>query len=278
VNILLVLLALQGSGWTVHPPEPTVGDTITLVRRVTAEPTATVRLEALTSTDYIQPLMAPRWSYAEGAVTIVYRVAAFASGDQPVMLPALDIVYPDGRVVTVPEATVVVNVASVLPDVPPSRLRPRASMGPIARQPQRIAPAIVVPGIVAIVMILVTLWHRRRAPRPAVPEVLDAEVHAPLDEWIAAGESRAVATVVALKLRRMIADMVSDADAQSDADADGATMLQGDRSAEAAALISAMRALERARFSPAAPADIHEVIDEAERAVRAFEVARTEVV
>jgi hypothetical protein len=276
VTALFLLLALQGAGWMISPVSPTVVDTVTLARRVPAEPAATVRLEPLAATESIQPLAAPRWSYAEGAITVVYRVAFFGSGEQPVQMPAIDVTSSDGSVVTVPPATVTVTVATVLPDAPPDRLRPMASMGPLARQPQRAAPVILLPLAIVLGTVLMLLWRRRRPAPLSAPEVISTEAHVPLEEWIAAGESRAAATIVALKLRRMIADILPITAEHRDADAYAAAILDEDRTREAEALVAAMRALERARFSPAAPADIHEVIDEAERAVQEFEAARVD--
>lgn len=278
MSVLLLLLALQVSGWTVSPARPTVGDTVTLVRRVAAEPAASVRPDPITASEFLQPLMAPRWSYAEGEIAVVYRVAFFSSGEQRVAVPAVDITYADGRVVTLPSAIVNVTVTSVLPDVPTARLRPQASVGPIARPRQRLLPVVLLPGSVLVGVVLLVAWRRRRAPRPAVPEILHAEAQVPLEDWIAAGESRAAATVVALKLRGILAALVPEVRAHEDTDQLAAAILEEHRSTEAVALVAALRALERARFSPAAPADIHEVIDEAERAVREFEAAQMESV
>jgi hypothetical protein len=273
---LLLLLALQGSGWIVSPAHPTVGDTVTLSLRIPADPSATVLLEPLVPTTVLQPLATPRWSYAEGEITVVYRVAFFRAHAPSVRMPAVDVTAPDGSVVTVPPATVAVPVVSVLPDVPPDRIRPMASMGPLARQPTRLAPVIVLPAMVILGTLLIILWRRRPPAAPEVPVVIYSEVQVPLDEWIAAGESRAAATIVALKLRRIIAGILRSTTRYEDTDAYAAAILENARTREAETLVAAMRALDRARFSPAAPADIHEVIDEAERAVREFEAARAE--
>lgn len=270
----LLLLLFQASGWTSSPVAPTVGDTVTLVRRVQAEPASSVRLQSLEATESMQPLMPPQWSYAEGTVAIVYRVAFFAAGEQALAVPAVEIVSPDGQVVSIPASEVVVRVASVLPPVDPVQLRPHASMGPLARQPQRLAPAIALPLAVLVGMLAWVRWRRRRLPRPPVPEVLDTEVHVPLEDWIAAGESRAVATVVAHKLRGIVGRMVGSGAAPEDADGMAAAIFAVDHGPEAEALAAALHALDRARFSPAAPADIHEVVDEAERAVREFEAVQ----
>jgi hypothetical protein len=274
--LLPLLMALaQAGGWVPVPPDVTVGDTVRIVRRIAAHPEVTVRLEPLAPSDAIEPLAPPRWSYAEGTVEVSYLVAVFQPGQIELDVPAIDLVYPNDRIETVPGGTVTIEVVTVLPhDGPPPE--PKPSLAPIARVPRSLVPPILLPLVVVLLTAGAVVHRRRRRPRPAPPGVLGEDVHPPLDVWIAAGESRAVATIVALELRRSIAKAVPDAGEHLDAAERAAAIVEESDNAAARDLLGVLRSLERARFSPAAPADIHEVVDEADRAIRAFRAAREE--
>jgi hypothetical protein len=274
VTVPLLLLALQAVGWAVSPARPTVGDTVRITRQVPALPSVGVRLEPLTASRGLQPLAPPRWSYAEERVAITYLLAMFEPGPQTVSIPAVELVYPDGRAEVLPATDVRLEVASVLPADEPS-VPPKASLGPVPRARRVALPVIVLPTLAVVLVALAAWWSRRRDPRPTIPPAPATERPVPIDEWVAAGESRAVATVVALRLRQIITETVSDPRARMDLEACVQALQASDRGAPARELVDVLRALERARFSPAAPADIHEVVDDAERAIRAYRAART---
>lgn len=270
----LLLLVLQAAGWTVSPARPMVGDTVRITRQVPALSGVSVRIEPLTASAALQPLGAPRWSYAEERVAMTYVVAMFQPGTQTVSVPAVELVYPDGRAEVLPATEVPLDVASVLPADEPS-VPPKPSLGPVPRERRIALPAVALPVLAAALVALGAWWIRRRDPRPAVPPVAAVEAPVPIEEWIAAGESRAVATVVALRLRELVAEAVCGPQAQLDLEACIEALQSSDVGAPARELAHVLRALERARFSPAAPADIHEVVDDAERAIRAFQAGRT---
>jgi hypothetical protein len=275
MTALLLGLAAQVAGWMVTPELVTVGDTLWIARSIPAEPGVSVRVEPLEASDVLQPLTAPRWSYAEGTVQVTYEVALFRVGPQEVLLPGVDLVYPGGRMEMVPPGAVTIEVLSVLPDsgLPPA---PKPSLGPVPQSRQRLLPAVALPLAAALLTTAAAVRRRRRRVRPAPPEVVAEVVHPPLESWIAAGESRAVATLVALQLRAAIAEAVPEAAEHLGAEERADAMLEQGGDPVAGGIVTVLRALERARFSPAAPADIHEVVDDAERAVRVLRASRAE--
>jgi hypothetical protein len=273
---ILVALAQTG-GWTASPSAVSVGDTVRIARRMPAVPDVTIRLEPLVASEIIQPLAPPRWSYAEGTVDVTYTLAVFQPGLREVAMPPIDLVDPDGRIETLPGETVMIEVASVLPSEE-AYPEPKPSLAPIPRVRRSLVPPILL-SLAAVGLTAIALVHRRRRrPRPAPPATLGEDVHPPMESWIAAGESRAVATIVALDLRRSIAEAVPDAGEHLDSAERYEAILERTGEASARDLVAVLRSLERARFSPAAPADIHEVVDEAGRAMRAFRASREQSV
>lgn len=275
MTMLILALAVQAAGWVATPASVTVGDTVRIARSILAEPGVTVGVESLEASDALQPLSAPRWSYAEGTVQVAYELALFRVGSQDVMLPELELVYPGGRTETVPPGVVTIDVRSVLPDSV-SRPEPKPSLAPVPQSPRRRLPVVALPLATILLTTAAAVRRRRRRPRPAPPAVVAEAVHAPLESWIAAGESRAVASLVALRLRAAIADAVPGAGEKLGAGAPADAMLAQAEDLGAGEVVTVMRALERARFSPAAPADIHEVVDEAERAMQALRTSKAD--
>jgi len=275
VSPVALFLLLQAAGWTVAPLTIAVGDTVRISRTVGASANVTVRLEPLEPSAAVQPLAPPRWSYAEGTVAITYVLAFFEPGEQQVPMPAVELALPGGHTEVLPAASVTVDVRSVLP-APGTRVEPKESLAPVPREPRIWLPAILLPGATLLLTAAAARFARRREPRPAPPGLPGEELPVPIEEWIAAGESRAVATVVALRLRQIVAETAPGADTPVDAEACARLLEVSDGGKAARDLAAVLRALERARFSPAAPADVHEVVDEAERAVHAYQAARAE--
>ena len=116
MTVLFLIATLQAPNWVAMPESVTVGDTVRISRRVPAEAGVRVRVPALEASDVLQPLSAPRWSYADGTVLISYQLSLFRVGVHDVTLPEFQLVYPDGRIVQVLPSTVTLEVRSVLPD------------------------------------------------------------------------------------------------------------------------------------------------------------------
>ncbi len=115
MNATLLLLLLQSSAWTISPSAVTVGDTVYLTRRFETTPDVWARLHPLEATVGMEPLIPPRWRYAEGELTVTYAIALFASGRRSIALPDIELVHADGGVQTIVGDTARINVVTVLP-------------------------------------------------------------------------------------------------------------------------------------------------------------------
>ncbi len=270
MTALFLLLALQMPTWTVTPVPATVGDTVRLVRRVRTAPDVQARLRSLDATALVEPLSAPRAAYAEGALTILYTVALFAPGEHAVAMPDAELLYPDGRVETLTGDTVMINVATVLPagDPLPPALPARA---PLERRLQRSIPlAGLVLGVLALGLGWAA-WRRRDRPRPRSRTASDVRPDPPIGNWMEAGEPRAVAAVTADRLRAHIARVAPEAGRHLDTDECISVLEASDHPLPMRELTEVLRSLERARFSPAVPSDVVELVQRAERVSRELE-------
>jgi hypothetical protein len=263
MNLMALAVALlQSSTWSVAPAAPTVGDTVVLERVLPTAAGAMGRTRALEADDLLQPLGRPEVEPHVDGLLVRHRLALFAPGQHPVVMPAIEVLHPDGTVEVIVGDTAYVGVTAVIPDTA-DEPAPMPSKAPLARGMQRPVRLALPIGLVLLVLGAWVLW-RRRAPRPPAaveppsPEVPDL----PLMRWLHAGERRAVATLAAHRVR--------DAVATAESDAPGATLTE---------LTDVLRALERARFAPLGADDLVELVDRADVALARFaaesEVART---
>lgn len=95
--------------------------------------------------------------------------------------------------------------------------------------------------------------RRRRRESEAAPA---APAAPPVERWIAAGEARAVAAVVADRLRNRIAELAPEADRALSAEECIGVLERRRPDWPLRDLSDALRALERARFAPAVPGDV----------------------
>ncbi len=264
--ITLLLAALQTSAWSVSPGVITVGDTVRLVRRVATEPTVRPRLGALAGDRVVEPLQSPSASYAEGTLTIVYTVAVFEPGLRGVVMPPIELLYSEGRVETFEGDTAWVEVASVLP-LPDSMLQPMPLLEPLARRTSTLTPLIVLlVGVIGGTLTWGVVRHRSRA-RPSWSSLHAKPVEPPVERWVAAGEPRAVAAIVADRFREIIATLVPDAGRYLDIE-ECIEVLHRERPDWPIREVSEiLHGLERARFAPAVPSDVMEVVNQAEELV-----------
>lgn len=255
---IALALVLQGVAWTVSPESVTVGDTIWLDRRVPAEPGAHARLDPLEATDRFEPLLDPRAMTEDGTLAVRYAVAAFRSGRLSVVLPAIEVQYPDGRAVVFPSDTVPVTVRSVLPQDDP-RPDPKLSLAPLARERTRWWPLVA---LVALTLVGIAVWViRRMRPKPRPRWVVPGSEPVPIadERWAHAGEGRAVAAAVADALRVRIAAALPAAARHLDPEACLEIVRRERPDWPVQVLGDVLRSLERARFAPAVPNDIWEL-------------------
>ncbi len=275
MSVTLLLLAAQTSAWTISPSVVTIGDTIQITRRFTTTPDVWVRLHPLESTLELEPLVLPRWAHSEGELTIVYSIAMFTPGRHGVPMPDIEIVHADGQLEIVVGDTAWIEVESVLPAEDPGVV-PRPSQPPVARHRTSTMPLA---GLLAAFLLTTGAWftvRRRRGRRPRLEEADESVAGPPIDIWVASGESRAVAAVVADRLRNAIARRVPQASRHLHTEECIEAVLESERGDLGKQIAEVLRALERARFSPAAPADVLEVVDLAEAAITMLEAPRGE--
>jgi hypothetical protein len=262
--VLLLLAALQLSTWAVSPGHVTVGDTVRLVRRVSAAPDVQARLRPLAATPALEPLTPPRAAYAEGDLTMLYTVALFEPGSHAIAMPPAELLYPDGRVETIPGDTARIEVASVLPADDTLSLEPAPAAEALVRHPTRLVPLLVLFGVVVGAAATWGVARRRTRPRPGTgdPDVPPAEP--PIERWVAAGESRAVAAVTADGLRQHIAQLIPRAGRYLDTEECLRVLHNEVPEWPLRETGDLLRALERARFAPAVPSDVVELVEQAD--------------
>ena len=270
MSIALLLLAAQASAWTISPRVVTIGDTIQVTRRFATTPDVWVRLRSLEPTFELEPLAPPRWAHSEGELTIVYTVAAFTPGRHAVAMPDIEFVHAGGELQIVVGDTAWIEIESVLPSGD-STVTPMPSQAPVARHRTTTTPLA---GLVATFLLSTAAWvavRRRRGRRPRFEEPDESVPGSPIDIWVASGESRAVAAVMADRLRDVIAERIPGAGRHLHTEECIEAVLESDHGDVGRQVAEVLRALERARFSPAAPGDVLEVVDLAEAAIAMLE-------
>ncbi len=274
----MVGAVLLAQVWSVFPEQPTIGDTVVFEREVVvADPTARLRLGPLPASPSVEPLVRPEVISGAGGFVARYVVAFFETGEHTVVMPELELVYPNGRVETRGGGSALVTVSSVLPEgdsLPP----PRTSREPIPRDVFRASPAVL---LLTGVLVLSVGWgvlRRKPRRRPAFAGV-DTEVGVgvgdiPIPRWIAAGEPRAVATVSMHRMREHIQTYVPQAEPSLDLRAWLRTV-EGRSEWPLRELAEVMRALERASYAPAIPSDVIALADETQVLLQAIDEAVT---
>jgi hypothetical protein len=259
--LAILLLTMQTSIWTVSPPAVTVGDTVRITRRVSADPDARSAVLALATTAAYIPLSAPTVAYSEGAVVVRYQLAFFETGDHPVVMPDLELAYAGGRIDVVPGDTAWIHVISVLPaeDDPPL---PRASLGPIARAQHSFSPAIFIATFIVVCLVAWALWRRRTSPRPLWNGSTQEAADAPLQQWIMAGESKAAVGVVADRLRDAIESGLPAAGRQLSTQECLRVIETNRPDWPRRDIEEVLRSLDRAQYAPAVPSDVALIVDQ----------------
>lgn len=183
---------------------PTVGDTTTVVYRVLVPPGALVQPRAPTDTTIATLLGSPVVTREGDSVRVAFTVTLWAPGRHTLVLPGALVVRTDGRIDTLPDSRVLVDIASVLPSgravatVTPKQARPWVARADRTLIPWAVAAALL------LVVTATAIWHwRRRGP---MPTVLPPRASPPLDvdrlaAWIAAGEARLAVQHLEVALR-----------------------------------------------------------------------------
>lgn len=171
---------------------PTVGDTMTVVQRVAAPPGALVQPRLPDDSLVATVLGVPSVQREGDSVRIAYTVAVWSPGRHELRLPGALILAPDGQVDTLPDARVLLEVASVLPQGEPvESLAPRNARPWVPRAERSVVPfaVLLVPLLVAVLVAM--WWWRRRGPvqpRMAPASVAPAAQLARIARWVEADE------------------------------------------------------------------------------------------
>ncbi|HKU60357.1 MAG TPA: hypothetical protein VJQ44_04000, partial [Gemmatimonadales bacterium] len=124
---------------------PTVGDTVWVTRTIDLPAGRTVRPADWRPDEPVELLGAPRVVTRGGTADIAYPVVIWETGPRTLDVPGPLLLGANGGVDSLPPARVTIQVASVLPAVPDSALRPqpRADFVPLTdRSP--LAPLLLV--------------------------------------------------------------------------------------------------------------------------------------
>jgi hypothetical protein len=265
--LLVVTTAQMPDQWTVTPANPTVGDTVVFERFIAVEDAAArARVNRLESGSTFELLRDPVVAYRPGGISIRH-VAAFFETDS-VTLPDIELIFPDGdvQVVTGGRATVVIQ--SILPSETDSLPVPRGSRAPVARLSMHLAPALNAMIIVVVATMLWGVLRRRARARPdwvdAIPDVTDP----PAAKWIAAGEPRAVASLVMVRLREELVARLPEAKETLSVEECLAVVERERPDWPVSELADVLHAIERTSFAPAVPHDVLALLDQVEAVAR----------
>ncbi len=206
MTAILALQARAPSG------APTVGDTIWVARTVAVPAGATVRPADWNAPDPVERLGPPRVTARGDSATIAYPVVVWRAGPLAVDVPGPLLLRADGGVDSVAPAPVELRIASVLPQVPAdSTLAPQPRAEFVPRPATSPVPLLILLGFAILLLVPLHWWWRRRGharPRPVLPT---APADPPLERWADAGESRAVASAAAARLRATLAARMAEA-------------------------------------------------------------------
>jgi hypothetical protein len=173
--------------------QATVGDTVTIIHRIMAPPGAVVQARGPADSTIATLVGAPTITREGDSVRIAYTVAVWAPGRNDLVLPGPVIIAMNGRVDTLADAHVVLDVASLLPTGQSlTKVMPRPAHPWVPRADQTVMPlAILLP--FALVVIALLQWRWRRRGRPVMSAGLPTRplvTRERLERWLAAGEAR----------------------------------------------------------------------------------------
>jgi hypothetical protein len=200
----------QGGAWVATPAHPTVGDTVWLERAIAVPPGWRVRAGTLEATEAVEPLANPSVRPVPGGWLVRYPIVAWRPGAQPVVLPPLWRLGPDGRADSLPGGAASFSVQHVIPDTL-RQPEPQGAIAPVRSQRRDPLPPLAAALVAGVVLAAGLKWRRRR------PRAVPRSVRAPLDpevpdaRWLAAGEPKAVAARAAHRLRAAVHRAIPDA-------------------------------------------------------------------
>ena len=213
-HLVAVMLLSPGAGLAAQDRQPTVGDTVWLTRTIAVPAGHAVRAADWEVPEPFELLGRARVLPTADSARIAYPVAVWRPGRHQVQLPGPLLLGPGGTVDSLPPTRLTVEIASVLPAVPPdSALQPQPPASLVPRHAVTPLPLFILWTAALIMLVPVHVWWRRRGkPTRAQPPVVPAAaLEPPLHRWADAGEYRAVAGISALRLRTALAQRVATA-------------------------------------------------------------------
>jgi hypothetical protein len=244
----------------VQAPLPAVGDTIWLERRVQAAPGEEVRAAPWPLSNDVELLGRPVILRQGETVIVRYPAVAWSPGIHEVPVPGPVVVRSDGRTDSLPSEPVRVEVRSLLPpDVPDSAIPIQPEAAPVLRPETSIVPPAIAVAVGAVLLLLGYRWWRRRGRALTAPAPGQTVRVAPVEEWVAAGEARSVASAAVEELRHMIARAVPDAHPGLDLERCLAVVARRRPSWPQGEIAEVLRSLDAARFGPVSGADAEDL-------------------
>jgi hypothetical protein len=261
---VVTLPLLLGLGVALVPPQRadsgrnTVGDTIWLVRDVSVPPGRVVRAATWDPTDPVE-LLAPARVISRGSTAeVAYPVVVWRPGDYTLSPPGPLLLASDGHVDSLPPEPVTLHLASVLPSVPAdSVLSPQPPAGFVPRSALTLLPLVLLWGVAALLLVPLHWWWRRRGQR-IIRERPSASATPgpPLERWADAGETRAVAAAVTVRLRSHLLAQVADMSQQLDTETLIAELSRSQPDWPLDEIHGVLRDLDLARFGDSSEADV----------------------
>jgi hypothetical protein len=229
---------------------PTVGDTIWVRRMIAAPPGRAVRAAEWAPTGEIELLGHPQVTLRGDSAEVAYPVALWAPGPHTVQVPGPLLVGGDGRIDSVPPATVTLSAASVLPPGPHDTLRPQPVTPTVALRERSLKPLLLLWAIALLLLVPLHLLWRRRGRAGSIAVIGPAESPEPdAARWADAGEPRAAVGVAVERLRAAIAAQVPEAGTSIETEACLAVLAERRPGWPLAELGELLRALDQARFA-----------------------------
>ncbi len=243
---------LQGVGPGQAPAGLTVGDTVWVTQTLAVPPGVTLRPADWSPSDPIERLGAARVTLRGDSAEVAYPIVVWRAGPITVTVPGPLLLGDGGRLDSAPPRPIALQIRSVLPAAPVESIAPQPRADFVPRTTVSLLPLLILLALAALALAPLHWWWRRRGvPRPRPSLALLGAGAPPLDRWADAGESRAVASVAAQRLRSLIAERMPAAHQGLDTE----TLLQvvaARHDWPLAELGDLLRSLDEARFGAAA--------------------------
>lgn len=169
-----------------------VGDTFTIVHRVAVPPGSVVQAGTDLDSTLVTLLGSPNVRREGDSVRIAYSIAVWAPGTNELLIPGAITVGADGRIDTLPDARIMLEVGSVLPPgQADSLVMPKAARPWVPRGDKSWLPFLLLLPVAAGLLAAAWWWRRRRGPVPAAPTAVSVPVIGldRLRRWQKAGAS-----------------------------------------------------------------------------------------